>query len=74
MYYKATAVYKRRQPDGEIVEDVREITGTEFLDQASEEVQRAYIGAKARVRLVEDIVGLSNFVEKSIEKIKVELW
>lgn len=72
MKYRVTAAYQKLMPDGEIQNDTRVNTSEEFLDQASEEVQKAYFASKGRVKIIEQIVALHNYVPKSIANIQVE--
>jgi hypothetical protein len=73
MKYRVSAAYQRLMPDGEIQNDTRVIERTEFLDQASEEVQKAYFAAKGRVLIIDAIVSLHNYVPKSLANIQVEI-
>lgn len=72
MRYRVSAAYQRLMPDGEIQNDTRVIERTEFLDQASEDVQKAYFASKGRVEIIEQIVSLHNYVDKSIANVQVE--
>ena len=72
MKYRVSAAYQRLMPDGEKKNDTRVIERTEFLDQASEEVQKSYFAAKGLCLIVEQIVALHNYVDKSIANIQVE--
>lgn len=73
MKYKASAAYQRIGPLGDIINDTRYVTGEMFLDQASQEVAEAYVRAKARGRIIDEVVALHNYVPKSIARVEVEI-